>query len=220
MKPCWTAVLLMVLVGCGSTNGAGRSPAPAALPAKKKELPWLPVPGGRMKTTLFYGPWQCNQRFMTSCQRECALKSSTPKAPALMGCMWLADIKLEWEGRLVVPPLPVEAGTRYAVWHCCCNYTELSKEENSVQRDRWDAFRDSFRGEWSRKFGEWPVEGGEHWPGHHIHDLKRGGLPTDRNNILPVPPDTHRILTREYGACYRGEGPWNRVGPDLPYRDN
>jgi hypothetical protein len=220
MKACWNVVLVMLIAGGGATYGMERTPAPGALPAKKKELPWIPVPGGRMKTTLFYGPWQCNQRFMTSCQRECALKKPALKKPALMGCMWLADIKLEWEGRLIVPPLPVEAGTRYAIWHCCCNYTELSKEENSSRRDAWDDFRDVFREEWSRKFGEWPIENGEHWPGHHIHDLKHGGPPTDRNNILPVPSVVHSVLNREYPACYSGKGPWSTVGPDLPYRDN
>ena len=62
MKLGWTAVLLVLLAGCGSTNGASGSvgtkpiPSPGATPATKKELPWLNVPGGQMKTTLFYPP--------------------------------------------------------------------------------------------------------------------------------------------------------------------
>ena len=74
----------------------------------KKELPWLNVLGGRMKTTLFYGPWQCRQEFMNGCQRDCASEGYP-----LMGCMWLADLKFDWEGRLVVPPVSVKAGSRY-----------------------------------------------------------------------------------------------------------
>jgi hypothetical protein len=217
MKPGWTGVLLVLLAGCGSTNfGTKPTPSPGAKPAVKKELPWLNVPGGRMKTTLFYGrPWQCRQEFMNQCQMQCAQEGYP-----LMGCMWLADISFEWEGSLVALPVPVEAGSRYGIWHCCCNYPELSKEENETQRDKWDAFRASFRDDWSKKFGQWPFENGENWPGHHVHDLKHGGNPVDRNNIIPAQPGVHKVFTKAYPACYSGQSPWNTVGPDLPYTDN
>lgn len=200
------------LSGCGSTNDSLRLPAPGARPATKKELPWLTVPGGRMKTTLFYGPWQCNQRWMTDCERECTLA----KRP-LMGCMWLADLKLDWQGSIIAP-LPVEAGGRYALFHCCCDYPTLTKAENEVARKQWERFRDAFREEWSKKFGEWPA-GKESWAGHHIRDLKHGGDPTDPNNIIPVEPGAHDEFGRRYPACYAGKDPWNKVGPDLPYTD-
>ncbi|PTL75218.1 hypothetical protein DAT35_55980 [Vitiosangium sp. GDMCC 1.1324] len=173
------------------------------------------MPGGRMKTTLFYGPWQCRQEFMNGCQKECAQQGYP-----LMGCMWLADIKLDWEGSLVALPIPVKAGSRYGVYHCCCNYPELSTEEKETLRDRWDDFRDSFREDWSKKFGKWPTDKGENWPGHHIRDLKHGGNPVDRNNIIPAQPGTHKLFNKAYPACYRGQSPWNSVGPDLPYTDN
>ncbi len=212
------AVVLVFLSGCATTQGtggSGPSPSPGAKPAVKKELPWLNVPGGRMRTTLFYGPWQCRREFMNGCQKECASEGHT-----LKGCMWLADFKFDWEGRLVALPVPVKGGSRYGIYHCCCNYTELSKEENETQRDTWDAFRASFRDDWSKKFGQWPFENGENWPGHHVHDLKHGGNPVDRNNIIPAQPGVHKVFSKAYPACYGGQSPWNTVGPDLPYTDN
>lgn len=164
-----------------------------------------------MKTTLFYGPWQCRQDFMRACQRECA---------QLMGCIWLADIKLDWEGRLVIPPLPLKAGGRYAIFHCCCDYTPLPTAEKEAARKKWDGFRPSFRKEWSKKFGAWPDEEGVAWPGHHIRDLHHGGEPMDPNNIIPAEPGAHAIYNKAYPACYRGQAPWNTVGPNLPYSDN
>jgi hypothetical protein len=210
----WASLSLMVLLGCGSINESSRLPAPGALPAKKKELPWFKVPGGEMKTTLFYGPWQCNQRWMNACQQECGGQKRV-----LQGCMWLADIKLDWRGYLVVPPLPVESGGRLAIYHCCCNYPPVPSTE--PLRKQWDRVRESFRTEWGRKFGQWPKEGDRPaWPGHHVHDLKHGGNPTDPNNILPVPPDVHVVLNDAYPACYAGGGRWSTVGPDLPYTDH
>jgi hypothetical protein len=138
-----------------------------------------------------------------------------------MGCMWLADIKLDWEGHLFLPPpLPVEAGGRYAIYHCCCNYPTLTPTQKKPLRDQWNKVRDSFREEWSKKFGQWPFEKGEHWPGHHIRDLQHGGNPIDPSNILPAPPDIHNEFGKQYPACYEGKAPWNKVGPDLPYTDN
>jgi hypothetical protein len=219
MKPSWATVLLVLLAGCATTEGTGGSgspPVPEVKPATKKELPWLEVFGGRMKTTLFYGPWQCRREFMNGCQKECAQQGHR-----LMGCMWLADIKLDWEGRLVVPPLPVKAGSRYGIYHCCCDYPTLTKEQNRASRDQWKAMMESFRQSWSERFGEWPTAStGINWPGHHIRDLWHGGDPVDPNNILPAEPTTHGVFSKQYPACYAGQAPWNTVGPDLPYTDN
>ena len=136
-----------------------------------------------------------------------------------MGCMWLADIKLDWEGRLVVPPLPVKAGGRYGLFHCCCDYPTLPKAVKEAERRRWDNIRESFRERWSKKFGEWPAEGDNPWPGHHIRDLWHGGDPVDPNNILPTHPEAHKVFNDQYPACYDGLAPWNTAGPALPYSD-
>ncbi len=222
MKAGWTAVLVVLLAGCGSINEASDSlgtkstPSPGARPAIKKELPSLTVPGGKMRTTLFYGPWQCRQDFMRMCQTECALEGHR-----LLGCMWLADIKFDWEGSLILLPVTVEAGSRYGIHHCCCSYPTLTKEQNKARRDQWKAFMESFRQGWSERFGEWPTtHNGINWPGHHIRDLWHGGNPTNPNNILPVEPTTHDVFNKQYPACYAGQAPWNTVGPNLPYTDN
>jgi hypothetical protein len=89
-----------------------------------------------------------------------------------------------------------------------------------VERKKWDNIRESFRGKWGKKFGEWPAECSTSWPGHHIRDLWHGGNPVDPNNIIPVQPSIHDELTRASPACYEGNTPWNKVGPDLPYTDN
>jgi hypothetical protein len=221
MKHCWTVVLLMLSTGCGSTNGASGPlgtdprPSPGAKPATKKELPWLTVPGGRMKTTLFYGPWRCRREFMNQCQTACAREGHV-----LKGCMWLADFKFAWEGSLVALPVPVEAGSRYGIYHCCCNYTELSAQGTRAARKKWEGKRSTFRREWSEKFGTWPEQDSASWPGHHIWDLKHGGDPVDPNNIIPAEPGVHEVFNDQYPACYGGQSPWNTVGPNLPYTDN
>ncbi len=216
MKRVGTVMVLLLFVGCATPRGMGGSgPPPGAQPAVKKELPWLAVFGGRMRTTFFYGPWQCRQAFMTECQRECAQQGYP-----LMGCMWLADIKLEWEGQLFVPPLPVKSGGRLAITHCCCNYPTRTTADNDAARQEWKNAMKSFRQDWSKKFGEWPVENGKAWPGHHIRDLKHGGDPLNPNNIMPTHPDVHDVFSRVYPACYEGQAPWNSVGPDWPYTDN
>lgn len=212
MRLTWMAVLLVLLLGCATHHGTGGS---GPTPATKKELPWLDVFGGRMRTTLFYGPWQCRQEFMNDCRRQC----SRERLP-LRGCIWLADIKLEWEGRLVIPPFPVKAGSRYGIYHCCCQYPELSAAENAARRKEWDRFRETYREDWSKQFGKWPTDEGVSWPGHHIWDLKHGGGATDRSNLIPVHPDVHGVFNEQYPACYDGKAPWNTVGPNLPYVDH
>jgi hypothetical protein len=173
------------------------------------------MPGGRMRTTFFYGPWQCNSRWMTECQKECVSK----KYP-LKGCMWLADMKLEWSGHLILPPVPVESGGRLALTHCCCDIPVLKPQQTEALRKEWENARKVFRQDWSKKFGAWPTENGKSWPGHHIEDLGHGGPPIDPNNILPTPPDIHDIFSKQYPVCYAGGPPWNTVGPDRPYTDD
>lgn len=133
--------------------------------------------------------------------------------------MWLADLKLEWHGKLPVLPFVIDSGGRYAITHCCCNYPTLPPQQTEALRKQWENTRTTFRRDWSQKFANWPVENGKAWPGHHIHDLGHGGAPKDPNNILPTPPDIHGIFSDEYPVCYGGSGRWSMVGPDLPYRD-
>jgi hypothetical protein len=218
MKLARIAALLLLFAGCAThqgTGGSDPSTSRGAQPVVKKELPWLEVFGGRMRTTFFYGPWQCRQDFMTECQRECA-----QQARQLMGCMWLADIKMEWEGHLVVPPLPVNSGGRLAITHCCCNYNTLTPRETKAQRKRWENIRTSFRESWSKKFGNWPTEEGVSWPGHHIRALQHGGDPIDPSNVIPTQPGVHDVFSEQYPLCYAGQAPWNIAGPYWPYMDN
>jgi len=102
-----------------------------------------------MKTTLFYGPWQCRREFMNDCQRQCASEGYP-----LKGCIWLADFKFDWEGSLVLLPIPVTAGSRYGIYHCCCDYPELLPEVTATRRREWERIRTSFRKSWSERFGE------------------------------------------------------------------
>lgn len=217
----WTPLLLLPLTGCvanyGSearnmTHAANAAPSPGAQTAPGKwEGPWKEYSAGsNLKATFYYGPWQCNRRWMASCQLECAEQGRT-----LKGCMWLADIKYDWKGAV----MPIQAGSRYALWHCCCDFIPLTKEEKKPLREQWEARMDSLRKRWGDIYGEWPKTGGVNWPGHHIRDLHHGGHPTDLGNIVPVRPDIHAVLNKQYPACYQGSAPWNSVGPDLPYTD-
>lgn len=104
--------------------------------------------------------------------------------------------------------------------HRACDYPVLSKAQNEIVRRQWERFRAPFREEWSKKFGLWPISGGENWPGHHVRDLKHGGNPIDPNGIIPAEPVVHDDFGRKYPACYKGEEPWSQVGADLPYTDD
>ena len=213
-----TTMLVVFLAGCATahgTGGSGPAPVPGVQPATKKELPWIEVLGGRMKTTLFYGPWQCRREFMKGCQRECASEGYK-----LMGCMWLADFKFDGEGSLVILPVPIKAGSRYGTYHCCCNYPPLTPAAKEAERKKWDRIRKSFRKDWGERFGQWPEEKGKAFPGHHVRDLQHGGDPVDPNNIIPAQPDVHGVFNEQYPACYDGKAPWNTVGPNLPYMDH
>lgn len=171
----------------------------------------MPGPGGgTVKTVIYYGPWQCNAEYMNRCQRRCAAQRL-----ALLGCIWLADIKGDWQGRFAF--LPAEAGGRLAITHCCCDYSEVSNLEEL--RETWENARTGFRNQWSREFGEWPHTGGRNWPGHHIFDLLHGGPPTAQSNVLPVHPEVHKAFNKAYPACYSPGSEWRVVGPDRPYVD-
>ncbi|MCY1042682.1 hypothetical protein OV208_15260 [Corallococcus sp. bb12-1] len=201
-----SAVAILALVGCGSaTVGTVGPPASA-----KWTSPFMPSPaGGQVQTTIYYGPWQCSAAFMTRCESKCAAQGH-----ALMGCMWLADIKGDWKGRFML--MPAEAGGRLAITHCCCDYPTVSNVKQ--QRTRWNNARISFRESWAEEFGAWP-SGKDPWPGHHIFDLAHGGPATAPDNILPAPGNVHDVFTQEYPACYAPGGKWLTPGPARPYAD-
>ena len=166
--------------------------------------------GSQVRTTIYYGPWQCSAAFMSRCETKCALQGH-----ALKGCIWLADFKGDWQGRFML--LPAEAGGRLAITHCCCDYPTVT--DLKWRRDTWNNARDRFRNEWSTEFGAWPMSGGKNWAGHHIFDLAHGGPPTAMGNVLPVPADVHESFNKQYPACYSGTGQWSTPGPERPYAD-
>lgn len=205
-------VLVLGTGGCGSAtaNGAGAL-RPSA--SAKWVGPTMPAPGGgTVRTTIYYGPWLCNARWMSRCARQCAAQGY-----ALQGCIWLADVKGDWQGRWAF--LPAEAGGRVALTHCCCDYPALPPSQTELLRKTWENARKGFRKSWAEDFGAWPKTGGDNWPGHHISDLLHGGDPTAPGNVLPVPPDVHDVINKAYPACYANEGKWKAIGPDLPYSD-
>jgi hypothetical protein len=109
-------------------------------------------------------------------------------------------------------------GGRLAITHCCCSY--LPTGDAAERRRRWDAVRDAFRDAWAKEFGGWPVDKNKNpWPGHHIHDLARGGDPIADENVIPARDDVHRRFTAAYEQCYKGGSQWSMPGPDKPYRD-
>lgn len=60
----------------------------------------MPTPdGGSVRTAIYYGPWQCNAQWMARCEQRCATAGH-----ALLGCIWLADIKGDWTGRFLGLP--------------------------------------------------------------------------------------------------------------------
>ncbi|WP_241758336.1 hypothetical protein [Myxococcus landrumensis] len=164
-----------------------------------------------MQTVIYYGPWQCNATYMAQCERKCAAEGH-----ALLGCIWIADIKGDWTGRFM--SLPARGGTRFAVKHCCCSYPTVGNVP--VLRRMWNNARSGFRREWADEFGAWPqTRDGVNWAGHHIHDLLHGGAPVARGNIIPVPDNVHLELNEAYPACYSRDPRWLGVGPVKPYLD-
>lgn len=195
-------------VACGMT-----SVTTTGVPATRKWVgPEMAGPtGGQSQTTIYYGPWRCSQAFMDSCQSKCAAEGY-----ALMGCIWLADIKTDWRTRFL--GFPMSGGGRLAITHCCCDYPPA--QDTKDRRARWERATQAFRKKWSEEFGEWPTDpDGTNWHGHHIRDLGHGGDPIAEINVLPASPSTHYLFTDAYPACYAGKEGWDQVGPDLPYTD-
>lgn len=204
-----TALKATFVLGLLAASAAHTSSPPEA--SAKWEGAWVKVPGGQYKRTLYYGPWQCSRLYVSACQAKCNRADL-----ALLGCMWLVDIKVDAEGNPVL--LKAKAGGRLAVTHCCCSY--LPTGDAAQRRKEWDATRDKFREEWAKEFGGWPVDGNKNpWPGHHIHDLARGGSPTADDNVIPARDDVHRKFTAAYEQCYKAGSQWSMPGPDKPYRD-
>jgi hypothetical protein len=203
-----SCVLLMCAGACGPT-----SVTTSGVRASRKWVgPTIPGPlGGQSQTTIYYGPWQCSGAWMEYCQGTC-----TAKGRKLMGCIWLADIKTDWQSRFL--GYPMSAGGRLAITHCCCDYPLV--QNIKTRRAIWERETPRFRKQWSEEFGAWPTESdGRNWHGHHIRDLARGGDPTAPGNVLPTPPEIHYEFTDAYPACYGGSSGWNLVGPDRPYVD-
>ncbi|WP_257462133.1 hypothetical protein [Archangium lipolyticum] len=191
-------------------NNVTPSPGARAAPGKW-EGPWKEYSSASaLRATFYYGPWQCNRQWMASCQRECA-----ELGRRLMGCMWLADIKYDWRG----PVMPLEAGSRYALYHCCCDFPTLKPADKEPLRKQWENAREGLRRKFADIYGEWPKSGNTHWPGHHMRDLWHGGNPTDLGNVMPAQPDIHGVYNEEYPRCYEGRPPWNTVEADLPNID-
>ncbi|MGE6759015.1 hypothetical protein ACQKGO_13430 [Corallococcus interemptor] len=170
--------------------------------------PQVTVPGGgQFRTNIFYGPWQCSPQLMNYCRDKC-----TGEGYALQGCIWLADVKMDFDGNMF------RAGSRFGITNCCCNYPALSVSQNATARNRWESIRDGFRERWAEKFGQWPTDAsGNNYPAHHIRDLKHGGNPTDWDNIIPYPADLHSGLNQVYNQCYAGQPPWTSSGVSHPY---
>jgi len=204
MRALTTSLLLVLLGGCGAVSVTGAT--------RKWVGPVVTTPtGGTLQTSIYYGPWLCSRSLMNACRQQCV-----SEAHQLMGCMWLADIKMDGTGR--IGPLPTAYGGRLAITHCCCDYP--TGTDTSERRKKWDATRDSLRRKWGKQFGEWPADkDGNLWQGHHIRDLHHGGDPTGLSNILPMPTDVHELLRFLYKQCYAGQGDWKKTGLNRPYSD-
>jgi hypothetical protein len=201
MRRIKMGLLALGLIGCSETT----TPAAAVWTG-----PWMPTPTGERRTTIYYGPWQCTAPWLEECSSKCAAL-----VLGSLGCIWIADIKFDWRGE--IGPVPVAAGSRLAITHCCCNYATSSSKEG---RKAWERGREKFRREWGEDFGQWPTDdAGKHWPGHHIEDLLHGGDPTGHDNVLPVPPEVHQSLNSEYPSCYLPGSRWAQPGPSKPYAD-
>jgi hypothetical protein len=202
------AVLLLILVSWGCGTMGSTVPPPKA---RKWEGPWMETPAGLVRKTLYYGPWQCRQVWLDECSSKCEAQSLKS-----MGCIWVADIKTEFHGAGVIAS--VEAGGRWAVTHCCCNYPLAPDLEG--RRAQWESSRERYRKEWTKEYGGWPTDAnGNHWPGHHVFDLRHGGPAIASGGVIPVPLDTHSVINSAYPQCYSGKGLWNTAGPYWPYSE-
>lgn len=191
------AVVALILAG----------PPPASA---KWETPMFQSPNGMAKATIYYGPWKCTQQWIDECRVKCVEKSYTA-----MGCIWIADFSVQASG-YAGGYIPFESGGKYSFTHCCCSYPKSPDRKKS--RTVWDSNREGYRENWVRDYGPWPKDPhGDNWPGHHIHDLARGGDPL--SDVLPMPPAIHPTVTKAYEACYAGSPDWSDAGPSHPYAD-
>ncbi|GHG87059.1 hypothetical protein GCM10012319_44540 [Comamonas sp. KCTC 72670] len=200
VRAAWVALLV---TACAET------PLPRTANAVRKWVgPPVNVAGsGQFRTVIFYGPWQCSRQLMDYCANKCS-----GSGHALQGCMWLADVKMDFQGTVM------RAGSRFGMTHCCCNYGKLSPDQTAAARSRWSSARPGFREAWANRFGAWPTEpNGRLYEGHHVRDLWHGGNPTDWDNIIPFPKDLHTDLFELYNECYANDPPWTQVGVDYPY---
>ncbi|HEU5154424.1 MAG TPA: hypothetical protein VFU03_06825 [Gemmatimonadales bacterium] len=194
------------LVVLAATMGALAS----APPTQKWVGPVTLMPGGgTTQTTIYYGPWQCRQEWLTDCTARCGRQGHRS-----MGCIWLADMKTEVKTRFLL--MPISWGGKLAITHCCCDWPET----RPVNRDEWEKGRERYRKDWEKEFGEWPtIDGKRAWPGHHIRDLLHGGDQMSKDNVFPAPPDVHKLYDQVYRECYGSAHRWSQAGPDYPYAD-
>jgi len=178
---------------------------------KKWVGPTVTTPNGVCRTVIYYGPWQCSEPLFDACTAKCRSEGR-----ALMGCIWIADLKVDCEGSFL-SFFTSRYGGRAAIDHCCCDYPRI--DDLKKRRDAWNAGRDAFRIDWAKDFGEWPKTGSDNWQGHHIHDLAHGGAPTAPGNVIPAPNDVHYELSSAYLKCYAGTGDWRTAGAYKPYTD-
>lgn len=166
--------------------------------------------------TWHYGPWKCRQPWIDSCKKKCAAKNQK-----YLGCVWIADLEYRLKGSWVTTI------GRVAFTHRCCDCPDQSKEENESDRKEFEKQRDQMR-EKIKETGvpQPPKETPNPRPGnrnpapqnppiHHIDPIGKGGSPTDPNNALPLPTDTHTKTHTAYGECYKkpsnmytGPGPY------------
>lgn len=143
---------MLVMVAVVSVLMVGPPEAP-----QKWVGPWFSGPLGNMRTTIFYGPWQCRQTWLDECSAKCGSQGHSS-----LGCIWIADLKVEVEG------LFVRGGSKLAFTQCCCNKPKAVDRKD--RRDIWEDGRADYRKGWAKQYGEWPRDESGNWPGHHIDD--------------------------------------------------
>jgi hypothetical protein len=168
--------------------------------------------------TWFYGPWKCRQVWVNECKAKCEAKGQT-----YLGCVWIADLRFRLKG------VPYDTIGRVAFTHCCCDCPDQTPEETDADRREYNAKRDKIREtindtgvpqppkeEPNPRPGDRnpPVQ---HPPLHHIDPISKGGDPTDPNNTIPLPSDTHSNVHTAYNECYKKpSNGYTEAGPDWP----
>ncbi len=161
------------------------------------------------KVTLNVGPWKCRSTFFDNCKEECKKNGEE-----LKGCIWIADVGID-----VKHALRGAFGTNFAFVHCCCA-PKCPKNITDKSRKEWNAYRDKFRRLVEAMWGSFPSTNGVPWPVHHVRPLGRGGNPIDRRNLIPLHPDDHKNVHKEYNECYLPPGQDNKYstpGQDWPF---